>query len=67
VAHLQEVFEVSQRRACEALGVNRTSVRYVGRRPDNTAARVRIRELAGSGAGSAIAACTGCCAVKDGR
>ena len=47
MAHLQEVFEVSQRRACEALGVDRTSVRYVSRRPDDTAARARIRELAG--------------------
>jgi putative transposase len=47
VAHLQEVFEVSQRRACEALGVDRTTVRYVSRRPDDAEARTRIRELAG--------------------
>lgn len=47
MAHLREVFEASQRRACEALGVDRTSVRYVSRRPDDTAARVRIRELPG--------------------
>ena len=47
MAHLQEVFEVSQRRACEALGVDRTTVRYVSRRPDDAEARTRIRELAG--------------------
>ncbi|MGQ5702863.1 IS3 family transposase [Sandaracinobacteroides sp. A072] len=47
VAHLQEVFEVSQRRACEALGVDRTTVRYVSRRSDDAEARTRIRELAG--------------------
>ena len=46
VAHLQEVFEVSQRRACAVLGVDRTMVRYVSRRPDDDTARERIRELA---------------------
>ena len=33
--------------ACEALGVDRTTVRYVSRRPDDAEARTRIRELAG--------------------
>ncbi len=47
MAHLQEVFEVSQRLTCEALGVDRTSVSYVSHPSDDTAARVRIRELAG--------------------
>ena len=46
MAHLQEVFEVSQRRACAVLGVDRTMVRYVSRRPDDDTARERIRELA---------------------
>jgi putative transposase len=46
VAHLQEVFEVSQRRACAVLGVDRTMVRYVSRRPDDAKAREHIRELA---------------------
>ena len=46
MAHLQEVFEVSQRRACAVLGVDRTMVRYVSRRPDDAEARERIRELA---------------------
>jgi putative transposase len=45
VAHLQEVFEVSQRRACAVLGVDRTMVRYVSRRPDDAKAREHIREL----------------------
>jgi len=47
VAHLQEVFEVSQRRACDVLGVDRTMVRYRSQRPDETQARERIRALAG--------------------
>jgi hypothetical protein len=46
VAHLQEVFEVSQRRACALLGADRTMVRYISRRPDDAKARERIRELA---------------------
>lgn len=45
LAHLQEVFEVSQRRACAVLGADRTMVRYVSRRPDDARARERIREL----------------------
>lgn len=36
-----------QRRACEALGVDRTTVRYDSRRPDDAEARTCIRKLAG--------------------
>jgi putative transposase len=46
VAHLQTSFEVSERRACSALGVDRTSVRYHSHRPDDAAVRARLRELA---------------------
>jgi putative transposase len=45
-AHLQTAFEVSERRACLVLGTDRTSVRYRSVRPDDTALRVRLRELA---------------------
>ena len=41
------MFEVSQRRACEALGIDRTTVRYVSRRADDAEARSRMRALAG--------------------
>ena len=44
VAHLRVTFEVSERRACWALGAD--SVRYRSIRPDDAAARVRLRELA---------------------
>jgi putative transposase len=47
VAHLQITFEVSERRACAALGVDRTSHRYRSCRPDDAAVRTRLRELAG--------------------
>jgi putative transposase len=47
VARLRFVFEVSERRACSALGVDRTSVRYHhSRRPDDASLRTRLRELA---------------------
>jgi putative transposase len=39
-------FEVSERRACVALEVDRTSVRYRSSRPDNAVVRARLRELA---------------------
>jgi len=45
VAHLQIAYEVSERRACSALGADRTSVRYRGA-VDDAAARARPRELA---------------------
>ena len=38
---------MSQRRACDALGVDRTTVRYQSRRPDDAEARERMRVLAG--------------------
>ena len=45
-AHLSQGFEVSQRRACQVIGADRSSVRYHSRRPDDDAIRVRLRELA---------------------
>ncbi|PXW68223.1 putative transposase [Blastomonas natatoria] len=46
VAHLEQVFEVSQRRASNVLGVDRTMVRYRSRRGDDGAIRERMRGLA---------------------
>ena len=46
VAHLRVAYEVSERRACSALGADRTSVRYRSSRPDDAAVRARLRELA---------------------
>jgi putative transposase len=46
VAHLQAAYGVSERRACAALGADRTSVRYRSSRPDDAVARARLRELA---------------------
>jgi putative transposase len=45
VAHLMEVHQVSQRRACDVLQVDRTSVRYLSRRPNDAALRDAIKRI----------------------
>jgi len=46
VVHLRQRFAVSQRRACRAIGADRSTIRYRRRRPDDGAVRTRLRELA---------------------
>ncbi len=46
VAHLCRSYEMSERRACAAIALDRTMVRYRSRRPDDAALRQRMRELA---------------------
>ena len=45
-AHLQSAYEMSERRACRVLGVDRTSVRYQATRPDDGTLRDRLKALA---------------------
>jgi len=45
-AHLHQVYQVSQRRACQEIGADRSSIRYRCRRPDDVVIRVRLREIA---------------------
>ena len=45
-SHLQAAYEMSERRACRVLGVDRTSVRYQATRPDDGALRDRLKVLA---------------------
>jgi putative transposase len=47
VAHACAAHGVSQRRACQALGVDRTSVRYRSVRPDDASLREAMRAVAG--------------------
>jgi putative transposase len=42
----EDAYRVSERRACRALGVNRSVVRYRSVRPHQTVLRERVRELA---------------------
>ena len=46
VAHLCQVYEVSQRRACQAIDADRSTMRYRSVRPDDAGLRTRLRELA---------------------
>ncbi len=46
VAHLRTVFEMSERRACSVIAVDRTMIRYRSSRPDEAALRSRLRDLA---------------------
>ncbi len=45
-AHLQSAYEMSERRACRVLGVDRTNVRYRTTQPDDGALRDRLKALA---------------------
>jgi len=63
-AHLEQVHGLSQRRACEALGLDRSSVRYRSRRRMTASfAPGCARSLPFAGA-SAIAGCMYCCGGK---
>ena len=46
VAHVCATQGVSERRACEALDLDRSTIRYRSRRPDDAEARLRLRALA---------------------
>ncbi|MCC1495178.1 IS3 family transposase, partial [Cognatishimia sp. F0-27] len=46
MAHLCEAHQVSQRRACSVLGVDRSSVRYRSVRPDDTDLRKAMKAVA---------------------
>ena len=45
VVHLMEVHQVSQRRACDVLQVDRSSVRYLSRRGDDAELRDAIKRV----------------------
>src|SRR5215468_6883734 len=45
-AYLHQAYQVSQRRACQEIGADRSSIRYRCQRPDDVVIRVRLREIA---------------------
>lgn len=45
-AYLQSTYEMSERRACRVIGVDRASVRYQATRPDDGVLRERLKALA---------------------
>lgn len=46
LAHLMVAHEMSERRACRAIGADRSSIPYEATRPDDAELRDRLRELA---------------------
>ena len=66
VAHLEESLEVSERRACSIIAADRSVVRYLSRRPDDTALRRGCVSWRTSADGSATAACMFCCEARAG-
>jgi putative transposase len=54
-AHLCQTYTVDQRRVCQVINVDRTSLRYRSVRPDDAVLRARLREFAAVG-GLAIGA-----------
>ena len=48
VRHYQDVFALSERRACQAMGFGRASHRYTSRRDPAVELRMRLKELAES-------------------
>lgn len=45
---LQDTYAISQRRACSLIGIVRASLCYKSRRPDDSALKLRMRDLAAS-------------------
>ena len=46
VVHLQALLDVSERRACRIIDADRTVIRYLSRRDDDSALREKLRDLA---------------------
>ena len=46
VAHLRALLDVSERRACRVIAVDRTVIRYQSRRGDDEVLREKLRDLA---------------------
>jgi len=65
VAHLQAVMGLSERRACQFVSVDRTTVRYASKRPadtENCASGCATSPM--RAAASATDGCSSCCARK---
>jgi putative transposase len=64
VAHLAEIHEMSERRACRVIGADRSSIRFAAVFPTTRWCGGECASWRPSGAASAIAACMSCCARR---
>ena len=46
VSYLQVAYGVSERRACSAMAVDRSTIRYESKRPDDTQLRDQVKQIA---------------------
>ena len=66
VAHVQGCHGLSERRSCQALGVDRSSVRYVSRHADQAPLMLRTAIFRRRGRDRATSGFTSCCAGRNG-
>jgi Transposase len=64
VAHLRDVLQMSERRACSLVAADRKMIRYRSRRRQTRSCAPVCTSLPINGGVSAIVACTSCCATK---
>lgn len=64
VAHACEMHGVSQRRACQTLRIDRSTVRYTSIRPDDAPLREAMKAVAAEPGGLVIAGSTSCWTVR---
>jgi hypothetical protein len=67
VAHLRNVLQMSERRACTLVAADRKMVRYRSRRPPDIELRTRLRDLANQRRRFGSAVCSFCCGNRVSR
>jgi hypothetical protein len=65
VKKVMERHGLSQRHACRLVGMDRLTLHHRGKRPDDSALRQRLRELAADAAASGIGGWVGCSLVRS--
>ncbi len=61
VAHLRNVLQISERRACILIAADRKMIRYRSRRPPDVELRARLRDLANQRRRFGYRRCSFCC------
>jgi hypothetical protein len=67
VAHLRNVLQMSERRACSLVAADRKVIRYRSRRRPDVDLRARLRDLANQRRRFGIDGCSSCCGNRASR